>query len=169
MKKNNLLKVCTYVSVMALVGCSFRGNAQQMMAMNEPILDSLERVSMDNLVKIQDGTAEFKIRKNVSTSVNAKLFQHLGAFKFQLYVDNKKQKKVVIRLRNNIGTIVFEDVVCRKDKFQRFYDFSFLANTGEYLFSAFYDNQEHYFLPIRLESIESIEELAMLSNQYPPK
>jgi hypothetical protein len=47
------------------------------------------------------------------------------------------------------------------------YDITFLSVKDEYYFTAFYDNQDHYFFPIRLESKEILEKVAKLSTEYP--
>jgi hypothetical protein len=99
--------------------------------------------------------------------VEIRLFQAANALKFNLYVDNKDKHKIIIKVLDGSGITIFEDVPLEKDKFQRLYDMSFLTDKDVYYFTAFYDNQDHYFFPIRLESKETIDEVARLSIEYP--
>jgi hypothetical protein len=136
---------------------------------NDPALDSLERANLQKGINFEYAeVSEKPSRKKVKSSVDIRLFQHLSSFKFQMYVSNKTQQKIIIRLWDKNGILVFEDVPQKKMRFQRAYDFSYLPNTdtGEYYFSAFFDNQNHYFNSTRLETVESIEELAKYSTEF---
>lgn len=135
---------------------------------NDPALDSLEKESMSKSLSVDIADiAEKSTRKKVKSNIDIRLFQHINSLKFQIYVDNKTKQKVLIRLWDKNGILVFEDVPQKKVKFQRIYDFSYLPENGEYSFSVFYENQNHYFSPTRVETVESIEELARLDNEYP--
>jgi hypothetical protein len=134
---------------------------------NDPALDSLEKASLQKGINFEYADVTDKAtRKKTKSSVDIRLFQHLSSFKFQMYVSNKSQQKVIIRLWDKNGILVFEDVPQKKLRFQRAYDFSYLPNTGDYYFSAFFDNQNHYFNSTRLETVESIEELAKFSTEF---
>ena len=135
---------------------------------NDPALDSLERASLSKSLSVDiNDIAEKTTRKRVKSNIEVRLFQHTNSLKFQIYVDNKTKQKVLIRLWDKNGILVFEDVPQKRAKFQRAYDFSYLPENGEYSLSVFYENQNHYFSPTPVETAESIEELAKLDIEYP--
>ncbi len=140
----------------------------RMVESNVPVLDSAERASMPRMVLIEDALSiENPSQLRYKKKVEIRLFQIVNALKFNLYVDNKYKQKVVIKVLDKSGIVIFEDVPSEKDKFQRLYDMTFLTDKEEYYFTAFYDNQDHYFFPIRLDSKETIDEVAKLSIEYP--
>ena len=135
---------------------------------NVPVLDSAEKASMPKLVLLEDAysianPSQLKYKKKVEI----RLFQVVNAVKFNLYVDNKYKQKLTIKVLDGSGITIFEDVPTDQEKFQRLYDMSFLTNKDIYYFTAFYDNQDHYFFPIHLATKETIDEVAKLSTEYP--
>lgn len=140
----------------------------RMVESNVPILDSAERASMPRMVLLEDALSiENPSQLKYKKKVEIRLFQVVNALKFNLYVDNKYKQKVIIKVLDRSGITIFEDVPTEQEKFQRLYDMTFLTDKDEYYFTAFYDNQDHYFFPIRLDSKETIDEVAILSTQYP--
>jgi hypothetical protein len=140
----------------------------RMVESNVPVLDSTEKASMPKMVLLEDALSiENPSQLKYKKKVDIRLFQIVNALKFNLYVDNKYKQKVVIKVLDRSGITIFEDVPSEKEKFQRLYDMTFLTDKDEYYFTAFYDNQDHYFFPIRLESKETIDEVAKLSTEYP--
>jgi hypothetical protein len=155
---------------------SFQINAQfrpltttgRMVETNVPVLDSTEKVVYPKMVKLEDETSiENPSKRKPKQKVEVRLFQETNALKFQLYVDNKYKQKVIIRVLDRGGIQIFEDVPYESDKFQRVYDLSFLAEKEEYYFTAFYENQDHYFFPINIDTEETKEQVARLSTEYP--
>ena len=140
----------------------------RMVESNVPVLDSAEKASMPKLVLLENASSiENPSQLRHKKKVEVRLFQIVNALKFNLYVDNKYKQKVIIKVLDRSGITIFEDVPSEKEKFQRLYDMTFLTDKDEYYFTAFYDNQDHYFFPIRLESKETIDEVAKLSTEYP--
>jgi hypothetical protein len=140
----------------------------RMVETNVPVLDSTERVIYPKMVKIEDETSiENPSRRKPKAKVEVRLFQEKGSLKFQLYVDNKSKQKVFIRVLDRGGIQIFEDVPYEIEKFQRVYDLSFLAEKEEYYFTAYYEEQDHYFFPINIDTEETKEQVARLSIEYP--
>jgi hypothetical protein len=140
----------------------------RMIESNVPVLDSLEKVIYPKRVQIEDPfSSENPSRRKPKPKVEIRLFQEKGELKFHLYVDNKYKQKVLIRVLDNTGIEIFRDVPYESDKFQRIYDLSFLAKKEEYYFTAFYENQDHYFFPINIDTDETKEQVALLSTEYP--
>jgi hypothetical protein len=140
----------------------------RMVESNVPVLDSAEKASMPRMVLFEDALSiENPSQLRFKKKVEIRLFQIVNALKFNLYVDNKYKQKVIIKVLDKSGITIFEDVPSEKEKFQRLYDMTFLTDNDEYYFTAFYDNQDHYFFPIRLDSKETIDEVAKLSTEYP--
>ena len=140
----------------------------QMVESNIPILDSIEKANMSRMVLLEDALSiENPSQLRYKKKVEIRFFQVVNALKFNLYIDNKHKQKVIIKILNESGVTIFEDVPTEKDKFQRLYDMTSLTNKDVYYFTAFYDNQDHYFFPVRVESKEIIDEVAKLSIEYP--
>ena len=140
----------------------------RMVNSNVPVLDSAERASMPRMVLLEDALSiENPSQLKYKKKVEIRLFQVVNALKFNLYIDNKYKQKVIIKVLDGSGITIFEDVPTEQEKFQRLYDMTFLTDKDVYYFTAFYDNQDHYFFPIRLESKETIDEVAKLSIEYP--
>ena len=140
----------------------------RMVNSNVPVLDSAERASMPRMVLLEDALSiENPSQLKYKKKVEIRLFQVVNALKFNLYIDNKYKQKVTIKVLDGSGITIFEDVPTEQEKFQRLYDMTFLTDKDVYYFTAFYDNQDHYFFPIRLESKETIDEVAKLSTEYP--
>lgn len=140
----------------------------RMVESNVPVLDSVEKASMPKMIVIEDALSiENPSQLKNKKKVEVRLFQIVNALKFNLYVDNKYKQKVVIRVIDGSGMTIFEDIPIDKDKYQRLYDMTFLTGKNEYYFTAFYDNQDHYFFPIRIESKETVDQVARLSTEYP--
>lgn len=140
----------------------------RMIESNVPALDSAEKASMPRMVLLEDALSiENPSQLRYKKKVEIRLFQVINASKFNLYVDNKYKHKIIIKVLDQSGMTIFEDIPTEKEKFQRLYDMTFLSDKDEYYFTAFYDNQDHYFFPIRLESKETIDEVAKLSTEYP--
>ncbi len=140
----------------------------RMVNSNVPVLDSAERASMPKMVLLEDALSiENPSQLKYKKKVEIRLFQVVNALKFNLYIDNKYKQMVTIKVLDGSGITIFEDVPSEKEKFQRLYDMTFLTDKDEYYFTAFYDNQDHYFFPIRLESKETMDEVARLSTEYP--
>jgi hypothetical protein len=140
----------------------------RMVESNVPTLDSAEKASMPRMVLLEDALSiENPSQLRYKKKVEIRLFQIVNALKFNLYVDNKYKQKVIIKVIDGSGITIFEDVPTEQEKFQRLYDMTFLTDKDVYYFTAFYDNQDHYFFPIRLESKETIDEVAKLSTEYP--
>ncbi len=78
----------------------------------------------------------------------------MNALKFNLHIDNKYKQKVTIKVLDGSGITIFEDIPTEQDKFQRLYDMTFLTDKDIYYFTAFYDNQDHYFFPNSHRRIE---------------
>jgi hypothetical protein len=139
-----------------------------MIEANVPVLDSLEKVIYPKRVLLEDPTSsENPSRRKPKPKVEVRLFQEKGDLKFYMYVDNKYKQKVVIRVLDKGGIQIFRDIPYEIEKFQRFYDLSFLTEKEEYYFTAFYDNQDHYFFPINIDTEETKEQVAQLSTEYP--
>ncbi len=140
----------------------------RMIESNVPVLDSVEKASMPKLVLLEDALSiENPSQLRFKKKVEIRFFQVVNALKFNLYIDNKYKQKIVIKVLDSEGITIFEDVPTEQEKFQRLYDMNFLTDKEVYYFTAYYDNQDHYFFPIRLESKETIDEVAKLSTQYP--
>lgn len=140
----------------------------RMIESNIPVLDSSEKLLYPKMVKFEDSTSiENPSRRKPKPKVDVRLFQERVALKFHLYADNKYKQKVVIRVLDKEGIPIFEDVPYEMDKFQRVYDLSFLSEKGEYYFTAFYENQDHYFIPINIDTEETKEQVVRLSSEYP--
>jgi uncharacterized protein YneR len=140
----------------------------RMVESNVPVLDSAEKASMPKMVLLEDALSiENPSQLKYKKKVDIRLFQIVNALKFNLYVDNKYKQKVTIKVIDGSGITIFEDVPTEQEKFQRLYDMTFLTDKDVYYFTAFYDNQDHYFFPIRLESKVTIDEVAKLSTEYP--
>lgn len=140
----------------------------RMVESNVPVLDSAEKASMPKMVLLEDALSiDNPSQLRYKKKVEIRLFQVINALKFNLYVDNKYKQKVIIKVLDGNGITIFEDVPTEQEKFQRLYDMTFLTDKDVYYFTAYYDNQDHYFFPIRLESKETIDEVAKLSTEYP--
>ena len=140
----------------------------RMVNSNVPVLDSIERASMPKMVLLEDALSiENPSQLKYKKKVEIRLFQVVDALKFNLYIDNKYKQKVTIKVLDGSGITIFEDVPTQQEKFQRLYDMTFLTDKDVYYFTAFYENQDHYFFPVRLESKETINEVAKLSTEYP--
>ncbi len=140
----------------------------RMVESNVPALDSLEKVTYPKMVQLEDPTSiENPSQRRFKKKVEVRLFQVLNAPKFQLYVDNKLKQKVTLKVLDRSGITIFEDGPYEKDKFQRIYDLAMLNDIEEYYFTVYYDDQDHYFFPIRLETTEIFEEIAKLNIEYP--
>lgn len=140
----------------------------RMVESNVPVLDSVEKASMPRMVLLEDALSiENPSQLRYKKKVEIRLFQVVNALKFNLYIDNKYKQRVTIKVIDGSGITIFEDVPTEQEKFQRLYDMTFLTDKDVYYFTAYYDNQDHYFFPIRLESKETIDEVAKLSTQYP--
>jgi hypothetical protein len=140
----------------------------RMIESNVPVLDSTEKIVYPKMVKLEDETSiENPSKRKPKPKVEVRLFQETNALKFQLYVDNKYKQKVIIRVLDRGSIQIFEDVPYEGEKFQRLYDLSFLAEKEEYYFSAFYENQDHYFFPINIDTEETKAQVAKLSTEYP--
>jgi hypothetical protein len=164
------------IGIGLIFSATFQINAQfkpltttgRMVESNVPVLDSLEKVSYPKMVQLEDpASIENPSQRRFKKKVEVRLFQVLNASKFQLYVDNKLKQKVTLRVLDRSGILIFEDGPYEKDKFQRIYDLAMLKDIEEYYFTVFYEDQDHYFFPIRLETKESFEELAKLNTEYP--
>ena len=169
-KTNNKI----YLSIGLVFLMIFQINAQKlsvtgrMIDNNVPVLDSLEKASLPKKVQLENALSiENPSQIRNKKKVEIRLFQEIDALKFNLYVDNKAKKKIIIKVLDRSGITIFEDVPSEREKFQRIYDMTFLSDKEEYYFTAFYENQDHYFFPIRLESKEILEEVAKLSTEYP--
>lgn len=135
---------------------------------NVPVLDSMEKASLPKMVLLEDALSiENPSQKKYKKNVEIRLFQEVNALRFNLYVDNKFKLKVIIKVLDGSGITIFEDVPSEKEKYQRLYDMTFLSDKDKYYFTAFYNNQDHYFSPIRLESKEILKEVAKLRTKYP--
>jgi hypothetical protein len=173
MKKNTINKII-YLGFGLVFLIVFQTKAQKlsvtgrMIDNNVPVLDSVEKASLPKMVLLEDALSiENPSQRKYKKKVEIRLFQEVNALRFNLYVDNKFKQKVIIKVLDSSGITIFEDVPSEKEKYQRLYDMTFLTDKDEYYFTAFYDNQDHYFFPIRLESKEILEEVAKLSTEYP--
>jgi hypothetical protein len=168
-------------SICLLFGLSFLFFTQQVQAQfkplsttgsmveaNVPVLDSLEKVTYPKTVQFEDPTSiENPSKRKPKPKIDVRIFQEKGDLRFYLYVDNKYKQKVFIRVLDKGGIQIFKDVTYESEKFQRVYDLSFLAGNEEYYFTAFYENQDHYFFPINIDTEETKEQVAQLSIEYP--
>lgn len=162
MKNKNQFVQCLLIGIISMIACNST-TAQSTTTVNEQVLDSLEKSTLVKL-HINDDSQEGTERKN--KSVNIKVFRQATTFKFDAYIENKTGKKIVFRLLDEERRVVFEDVPIKKMKYQRVYDFTYLSNPERYQLVLIYDNREHPILPIRLETIEAIEEYSQLSVEY---
>lgn len=176
-KMKNSTNVSIFSVLFSLIfSVSFHINAQfkpltttgRMVESNIPALDSLEKVTYPKMVQLEDPTSiENPSQRRFKKKVEVRLFQVLNDSKFQLYVDNKLKQKVTLKVLDRSGITIFEDGPYEKDKFQRIYDLAMLKDIEEYYFTIYYDDQDHYFFPIRLETTEIFEEIAKLNIEYP--
>jgi hypothetical protein len=163
MKKNdNVCQILISCLFFILVSnCTF---AQSTTTVNEQALDSLEK---STLVKLHiDDENEDELSNKKGKGVLTKVFRQATTFKFDAYFDNRYNKKITVRLMDENRKVVFEDVAIKRPKYQRVYDFSYLDNPERYQLVVIYDDREHPVQPIRLESIEAIEDYAKFSVEY---
>jgi|GEM_PF-3883982 len=135
---------------------------------NFPILDSMEKAKLPKMVLLEDAfSIENPSQRKNKKQVEIRSFQEVNSFKIKLFVDNKFKKKVTISVLDSNGITIFEDFPSEKIKYQKLFDMTFLTDKVRYFFTAFYENQNHYFFPILADSKEILEEIANLSSQYP--